>query len=196
MPNIDGIVIDSALVWDYFLENKKELESYIHKIASSTIFGTEIYITNTDGHPCFMVTQDEYTILEQEVHSKEECSATARELYDDYLTDRVVTILSGVSDGVDEDELTAMEIEDIIDEREGILDAAAMSFVLTVTDDNFVDVTGEEFDALIDDLKEHFLEYLYKKHGISVYRPMYLEFEDGTVELSEYPYEEMDFEEE
>ena len=44
-----------------------------------------------------------------------------------------------------------------------------------------------------DDIKEHVLEYIARKHRLPIYRPMYLEGEDGKDFYSEYPYEEMIF---
>ena len=79
--------------------------------------------------------------------------------------------------------------------REEELDSLIWDFVMgvfggdTYTD---FDCTGE----VLDDLKDHFLEYMYRKHGFDIYRPMVLEDEDGTEFFEEYPYEHMVFDDE
>ena len=79
----------------------------------------------------------------------------------------------------------------LIDEREEEIDAAVRDLV------NIVSVTGcyNLTDEAVDDLKDHFLEYMHRKLGISIYRPMYLEDADtGEDYFTEYPYDDMVFE--
>ena len=62
-----------------------------------------------------------------------------------------------------------------------------------------IDILGDSYfeddiDDAIVDVKEHMLEYMARKPGLLIYRPMYLEDEDGKDFYSEYPYEEMIFE--
>ena len=45
---------------------------------------------------------------------------------------------------------------------------------------------------MVEDVKEHLLEYFYRKHGLSVYRPMELEDDEGVF-IEDYPYECMEF---
>lgn len=81
-----------------------------------------------------------------------------------------------------EEELTH---EEIIEEREEELDVAIEDFVITVTDDS---VPLENYEEIIRDLKEHFLAYMYKKHGLEPFRPMILYDEDKTEHYEEFPY--------
>ena len=55
-------------------------------------------------------------------------------------------------------------------------------------------VAEDVIEEIADDVKEHTLEYIARRHGLPIYRPMYLEDEDGKDFYSEYPYEEMIFE--
>lgn len=98
-----------------------------------------------------------------------------------------------MTEEAEEDELTDLEIEDMISERESELDCAVWELLETVLQGVYCDDCCEDFDDMLDDLKEHFLEYMARKHDLPVYRPMILEYDDGTEELSEYPYEEMEF---
>lgn len=79
----------------------------------------------------------------------------------------------------------------LIDEREEEIDSAVREFVNIVSDTGCYNLT----DEAMDDLKEHFLEYMYRKWGIGIYRPMYLEDADtGEDYFTEYPYDDMVFE--
>ena len=114
-----------------------------------------------------------------------------KNIYETYLTDKVVATLSELDGG---ELLTDEEIEGIIDERECELDCAVSDFLMVVLHDYFDDLTTD-YAEICDDLKEHFLEYIARKHDLPVYRPMYLEYDDGD-EFEEYPYENMEFDDE
>ena len=80
------------------------------------------------------------------------------------------------------------EREDEIEERELELTEATEVFVNAVADDLQID------SEVIEECKEHFLEYLYRKFGLTIRRPMVLEDEEGEDFFEEYPYECMIFE--
>ena len=91
----------------------------------------------------------------------------------------------------DEDDLAQV----LIDEREDEIDAAVDDFLAVILQTN-----GYEYDSAIDeihdDAKEHFIEYLARKFKFEIYRPMYLEDENGEDFFEEYPYGCMEFEDE
>lgn len=146
----------------------------------------------TSTSPLVILRSSKNASYEETAVNAHDCQKTVEKIYDDYLTSKVIASLLGGDD--DSDDLTALDIEDMIDERESELDAAVYEFVMTAIQGAYFDDYTSDFDDICEDLKEHFLEYMARKHGLPVYRPMMLEYEDGTEEMSEYPYEDMEFE--
>lgn len=184
------ITIPASDVWSYFQDKREDLKSHMHQIAGNSEYGVEIYITEDCGLPSIVVTADDVQVYDETAVNEHDCQKTVENIYDEYLTSKAIEALSEE----DDDELTALEIEDMIDERESELDTAVYEFVMTAIQDAYYDDYTSDLDDICDDLKEHFLEYMARKHGLPVYRPMMLEYEDGTEEMSEYPYEDMEFE--
>ena len=184
------ITVSASDVWGYFQDAKEDMKSHMHQIAGNHEYGVEIFVTEDSGLPSIVVTADDVQVYEETAVNAHDCQKTVEKIYDDYLTSKVIASLSGVDD---DDDLTATDIEDMIDERETELDAAVYEFVMTALQGAYFDDYTSDFDDICEDLKEHFLEYMARKHGLPVYRPMMLEYEDGTEELSEFPYEDMEF---
>lgn len=182
------IIVDPSDVWDYFNEHIDELFGSMKMIADNSQYGIEIYLTETGNLPTIMVSADGEEIEEESCVSANDCVKTVQDFYDKYLSDGVVGILMG-EDG---DKTMSEELE-LIDEREAEIDDA-MYMLLDTLVSNLFDFV-EEPDELCEELKDHICEYLYQKYDISVYRPMYLECEDGTEEFAEYPYPEMELDE-
>lgn len=185
------ITVSASDVWHYFQENKEELQALMHQIAGSPEYGIAIYVTEDSGLPNIVVTSDDMQVYDETVVSEADCLSTVEKIYDDYLTAKVVTSLSAIVDG--DTEQNSLDIEDIISERETELDVAVYEFVLTALNGAYYDDSSANFDDMLEDCKEHFLEYLARKHELPVYRPMILEYEGGEEEMSEYPYEDMEF---
>jgi hypothetical protein len=126
---------------------------------------------------------DGNVICEEEVLSADECEARLTEIYELYLA----------SGGYDD---TSPE-QERIDEREEELDQATIDFLSVAIGEDFNNYDADTFGEIIEDCKEHFLEYLARKHSINVYRPMFLEdTETGEDYFTETPYEDMVFEDE
>ena len=85
----------------------------------------------------------------------------------------------------------------MIAERELELDDAFTMLLDTLIEEDLGLFFGAEADEILEDIKDHTLEYLYRKHGISVRRPMVLEDEETNEDFfEEYPYDSMVFEDE
>lgn len=182
------ITVAASEVWDYFQKHKAELEKSEHIIAENEEYGVEISITNEEGLPCFMVTADGYQYAEERAISANDCKETVETLYGDYLTEKFV-------DGADDE--SRLDQEDMIAERELELDDAFTMLLDTLIEEDLGLFFGAEADEILEDIKDHTLEYLYRKHGISVRRPMVLEDEEnGEDFFEEYPYDSMVFEDE
>lgn len=182
------ITVSASDIWGYFQDNIEDLKSHMHQIADNSEYGVEIYITDDCGLPSIVVTADDAQVYDETAVNEHDCQKTVEKIYDEYLTSKIIETLA-----MDDDKLSALEIEDMIDERESELDAAVYEFVITAIQGAYFDDYTSDFDDICEDLKEHFLEYMARKHGLPIYRPMMLEYEDGTEEMSEYPYEDMEF---
>lgn len=120
-----------------------------------------------------------------------ECERSVLHLYQCYLRDH-----KDEEDSEEDCDDTPEFCEDEISEREEWLDQAVMDFLEAVIGDDFQMYEPDALGDLVEDCKDHFLEYLARKHSVPVFRPMLLEDEDGNDYYSEYPYEEMEFEDE
>lgn len=177
------ITVAPSDVWGYFHAHKDKFGSDMYLIAESGDGLTGIYITEQDGDPQFIVESSNEVIDEDMAVTKIDCEETAKKLYADYL-------------GYDaDDDLPLYDEEEnekeTINEREEELDLIFQNLVLDILGDNYPE---DNIDDITDDIKEHVLEYMARRHGLTIYRPMFLEDEDGVDFYSEYPYEEMIFE--
>lgn len=184
------IIIEPKKLWDYYLQRKSSLESTMFEIANNEQYGIAVYLSENEQHqPCITVEADDSEVYSERIVSETDAEKTCSKIYDEYLSDKVVDILTEMAN--DEEE-SLLEQQDAIEEREMELDIAVSEFISAVLGgDAYLD--GEDFDDVIEDCKDHFLEYLARKHGLDIFRPMVLEDEDGEDFYEEYPYECMEF---
>lgn len=186
-----SIIIEASDVWSYFHKNKAKLETAMEAIAENPDYGVVIYLSSSeDGLPLFTVTADEYQYDEEAAVSDSDCKHTAQKLYDQYLTEK---FLESELDGCDDGSL--FNIEDQIAEREWELDDVVALLISTATEEDNLSF-GNDFDEILEDVKDHVLEYLARKHELIIRRPMMLEDENGEEFFEEYPYECMVFDDE
>ena len=178
-------------VWDFFYENKEHLQrdGVMMLLAANDEYGTSIYISEEDGLPQFVVLMEDDPVFQTEVLTKAECSKTAAELYDKYLTAAVV------SEYIDKDIPADDEDEEedklsVIDHREQELYDAAYNFLADTIGNDY---SPTVIEGVVQDFLDHSLEYLYRKHKIEAYRPMFLEDDKGEF-FEEFPYASMVFE--
>ena len=200
----EEISVPASEVWEYFQKNKNDLKSRMHMIAENKEFGIEVYVTEEHDLPNIVVTADDMQIISNNAINENDCYNVVSEVYDNFLTERVV---SAVGYGADYDSYDKgfdgyngyyndkIEERECIEDREDELHYAISDFLTTV-------LRGSTFEdditavSLEDDCLEHFIEYIARKHGIDVYRPMYIQYEGEDVEYCEYPYEVLEFEDE
>ncbi len=186
------IIIEPYELWDYLEEQDKtgQLDNVIYDIAHNEEFGTTVYVTKgCNGKFCISVEADDVEIYSDDICNREEAEKICKQVYDDYLTDRVIEIIMEMQ------EESQLEQEDEIELREEELSELTLQFIMDILGgDTYFDGIG--LDKIVDDCKEHFLEYLSRKHELSIYRPMILEDENGDDFFEEYPYECMIFEDE
>lgn len=186
------IIIEPPALWGYLQEQDKKglLDNIMYEIANNKEYGVTVYVTKDDeGRYCITVEADDNEVYSDFIYDNKDAEEICGKVYDNYLTDRVVERL------MDLEEDSAFGQADMIELREEELDELAASFIMEVLGgDTYFD--GVDFDDIVDDCKEHFLEYMARKHGLAVYRPMILEDEDGEDFFEEYPYECMEFDDE
>ena len=191
------ISVQSSGVWDYFQKNRQKLKTHMHQIARELDYGIEIFVTEESGCPSIVVTADDSQIYEEVVVDEKDCEETVAKVYNRYLTHNSIlsTMIGDEDEEYEEGQMSELEIQETIEDRELELDDAVYAFLASAVGSYYdTDIANKNIDDIVDDLKEHFLEYIARKHNLPVYRPMFLEFEDGVEELCEYPYENMEFE--
>lgn len=173
------ITVAPSDVWGYFYANKDKFGSDMYLIAESDDGLTGIYIAEQDGDPQFIVEDCNEVIDEDMAITKTSCEETARRLYSEYL-------------GYDEYDMSkdAENEQGLIEEREDELSVMFENLLFDLLPHTSEDTLNE----ISEDVKEHTLEYIARKFGLPIYRPMYLTDENGEDFFSEYPYEEMVFE--
>lgn len=189
------IILKPHEVWKYYIKHKADIENTMYEIASNESYGIVIYLSeDVNGVACITVNADDSEVYSESVVNDIDCQKTVSKIYDNYLTDKVIELLDALAfeeAGADE---SLLEQEDSIAEREEELDGLVYDFVFGVLGDSAYDYGVEfEFDDMLEDIKDHFLEYMFRKYELPIYRPMVLEDENGDDFFEEYPYESMVF---
>ena len=182
---MDNIVLYPSGVWEYFQNHKDELKDNMLKIAESPNGSWEVWISSEDDNLRIIVTDMDDDIIDVGwATSESECKEVTCDIYACY-----ISYFEGDEDNTDsEDDYINKEI---IAEREDEIDVLFRNMLFDLLDKS---VAEDVIEEIADDVKEHTLEYIARRHGLPIYRPMYLEDEDGKDFYSEYPYEEMIFE--
>ena len=182
-----NIIIEAQDVWAYFQEHNAELLHNMVMVAENDDFDVAIYLTNDYGELILVIESSNFQNIEFRIDNEASCEITVADIYDKYLTDKIIETIAE-----DEEMLNSYEPEEEMEVRDADID----SFIFRLLEDLFADepiIHSELIDDVVRDCKEHFLEYLYRKHGLSVYRPMELEDDEGVF-IEDYPYECMEFE--
>lgn len=189
-----NIIVEASDVWGYFMSHKETLESQMKLIAENEAYGIEIYLSAIDDLATITVLADDEEVYEEQAGNVADCRTVVNEVYDTYLSSNALNALTDGWLSKNDEELDAAEEMDDIEERELELDEAVYGLMDAFVP-NLFDVEDDP-DDVYEGLKDCICEYLYKRHGISVYRPMYLEDDDGSDFFTEYPYPEIDFDDE
>lgn len=196
------IFVTPEEMWSYFQEKKDVLQSgNMIGIASNELAGIEVFLECDNGHPLFSVYIDDEFEYSEMAMDEVDCRYTVGRIYDDYIRNYIRNYigkeLDEIVEDVEEEEIPASTatIEDEIYERDVELDDALIDFLNVVLEKSTYSFLSFSDDEL-QDMKDHFLEYIARKYDIDIYRPMYLEGENGTEEFFEYPYGEISYEDE
>ena len=182
------IILQPYECWDYAMENADELLGENHIIATEYDFGVEILISVHDHLPAFEVYADDDLIYSTFALNQDDCVEVVEELYNDYLDDFLSTVT--LNQFKNEEDMIEKERE-AIEVQESAIDLAI---------EDFLDIVCEGFDNAsftdwqLEDIKDHFCEYVARKFDVRVYRPMYLTDAQGYDFYVDYTYGSMIFE--
>lgn len=195
------INVEAKNVWEVFQRERESLLDSMKEIASAEAIGSAIYLTNEGGIPVIVVYVDDDEVRAEPCYGPADCEATVKDIYDTFLNESgVVNALLGDDDGNPDDDdgyFSTFEKDSQIEDREDELSLAVSDFIDIACPYGTLDIlTNAEFDEMIEDVKDHFCEYLARKWNVPVKRPMYLEDDDGTDFFTLYPYESMVFDDE
>ena len=189
-----GVVYKPDEVWSYFVDNCEDMviQGEEHMIAESDEY--KIYITSSEDCTTGIVrvydTPDE-DLISEDLFGEVECEEIIQNIYDEFIN---------TCKTKDTKSLFEEHKDEILDSEDNLTDAVtyfiheAVSATVptcrlsTMKDD--LGITDEE----IEEAKNHFLEYLYIKLGIDLYRPMIVQFDDGE-KFFEHPYSHLELNE-
>lgn len=188
-----GVVCEPSEVWDYFVDNCDDMviQGEEHMIAESDEY--KIYLCSSDDCTTGIIhvydTPDEDMVAE-DIFGEVECESVVSKAYKEF----------GIYKEKDIKNLFEEHRDEIVDSEENLTDAvtyflheAVLSTIpscklRSIKED--LGITDDEIEAM----KNHFMEYIYIKFGIDLYRPMVVQFEDGE-KFFEHPYSHLDLDE-
>lgn len=179
---MNNVLVRPFDVWAYFHAHKSEFTNDMQLIASTSDGSIGIYLTEDNGSPLFIVEEADDVIDEDEAITKVDCEETAERLYEEYLDPTEDDDISDITDRLK---------DDIIEKREDELNDYFQNLIMDILGSEY---SEDNVEDIAEDIKERVLEYMARRYGVKLYRPMWLEDADGEF-FSEYPYEEMVFDE-
>lgn len=192
------IIVSADKVWELFQQEKTKLRTTLKEIANNPEFGVVVYLTsdgeNGKENPDIIVYKENDEFYEETCFGKEDCEDAIRRIYEQYLSDKIASLIEEDEqpEDMDDEEYTDMEIE----WRETEIDNALYDFLDIVLEGDIDDSARAVKQEFFIDVKEHILEYLARKWEFDIRRPMYLEDESGEEFYSEYPYSLLEFDDE
>lgn len=171
-------------VWGYYRSHVEELKEKTKVVAYNLDFDTEIHICDGNGVLDVYVYLDNQEVVTEEALNAAETERLMTELYDTYIYDAENFVKSRAL------QMETDEEEELIEERELELDDAAYEFLVSILGESF-SISSKDTQEMLENLKDCVCPMLYEKHGINVYRPMYIADEDGKEEFCLYPYSEI-----
>ena len=197
------IVYDPEEIWEVFQDEKIDIAEHRLLVAENDDFQVylDCMISQSLEYVGMMVIQSgEYVIEEDFFEDEKECNDIFEKAFINYILIETSTVVEetetekkeNVYDTIyDKDGKLNIFYVDEIEQREGDLSLAVINFIDAISDTQMsYALTDEE----VDEIKDHFIEYLYRKFGLSIYRPMELVMDNGDEVYEEYPYPKLRFE--
>ena len=196
-----NIHLKPTQVWPFFEENKARLAQEMVAIAENEETEHSVYLTEENDRPLLSVYKEDKKLYEEPAVSEKDCEATAKQIYLKYLFPLVISSPKYSFDDADQSdedlELSPEEelqnCEDAIYEREDELSFAMQDFLEVLLNcknqKQMMELYGED---IIESVLDSFCRVLAEEHLISVYRPTWVADEDGYDNFVEYPYLDVD----
>lgn len=202
-----NICVQPEKVWSFFYKNIDRLSDEMVVVAENEDTQYAVYLTEDSGYPLFCVCRgDAGPEYEEGAINEKDCADTAKRCYFSYLFPVCVNTEKsypeqheGKEDKTDEHEvddsltMTEQDMLDIIYERDDELQLALCDFLSVVLGEyrDGTDVQSQYSPSTINEILDHFLEYLADEYGTPVYRPMLMKDDKtGSDIYVEYPYNE------
>lgn len=197
------IYIPTPKIWDYYYDNRFRLWNEEDMVARNDETGVVLTVSGDGRFPeLTLYNKDDIDFEWKEVHTREECNATAVALITQYVLpepekeeessekDEKMPEKKQVNEKTDAKDEVDDDLVDLIYEREDELRLAAGDFLMTVLYEKTADAISDEFGKdFIPKVVDDFLQYLRDKHEISVYRPTIVHNEKtGEDEVDYFPY--------
>lgn len=190
MDNVK-IYVKPEDVWYFYLNNIQKLKEVQAKIAENTETAYTIFLTEDAGFATITVYRYENQIDEDFLVNKIDCESVVKATYNKYLYPVTVSADKAENDKKNGEEDNTpddpMAPDDEIYQREDELHMAALDFMEVVLGCDREELEGEYHDV-VNDIVDYVCERLADEHMISIYRPMWVQEEDGSESYVEYPY--------
>lgn len=188
-------------VWPFFVYNKARLENEMVAIAENVETNHSVYLTEENGCPILSVYKEDTKLYEEPAVSEKDCEETTKRIYLKYLFPVVINSpkYNFCDDNEDEHEpeLTPDEeiqlCEDTIYERDDELMMATQDFLEVLLNcSSPVEMTEMYGEYIVEEILESICRVLADDHLISVYRPQWVKDENGVENFVEFPYLDID----
>lgn len=197
----ERVLVTPEEAWDYFADYGDDVMGEEIKMAENLDYGVEIYATGIWGADGQFMAEIDVNIdgnleVQEWASDRETFISETGGIFDTYLGQELI---NHMVDWDVPEELSPEEEKMAIEDREDELDNAVIAlleeFAPELSDWDYIggDSDGKsDIEEIIDSLKDLICEFLYKKFEVSVYRPMFVEDEDGKDVFLEYPYPEIE----
>lgn len=188
---------EASEIWGMFQKRKEYFRTHMEIIAENPEFEVVIYLSEEDRGttmlPSIVVCIEQNEVYSEAAVNEHDCEQTVKKIYFEYLNEeRLINMMLEEDDEVDEHERAFLEDE--IEKRDGELYDAVDLLLDKFLNESLDKIVGyADADNIRTETVDHLCEYLYTEHGLSVYRPMFLEDEDGEDFFEEFPYDCMIF---
>ena len=188
---------EASEIWEMFQKRKEYFRTHMEIIAENPEFEVVIYLSEEDRGttmlPSIVVCIEQNEVYSEAAVNEHDCEQTVKKIYFEYLNEeRLINMMLKEDDEVDEHERALLEDE--IEQRDCELYDAVDLLLDTFLNEGLDRIVGyADADNIRTEVVDHLCEYLYTEHGLSVYRPMFLEDEDGEDFFEEFPYDCMIF---
>ena len=192
--------IATSKIWPYFQANRTRLAQNEDLIAENKKTGFKLYLSTYGTYPYFVVYDElDFEVIRKTAYTQEECSAVSVFLIGNYIVapqnqpnkEPKKEVRDEVNPDIpppsEEDE--EQKINDTIYQREDELTLAMADFLAVACGEDDAPTILQAYGVkMVNDALDHFLQYMYDEHKLSIYRPSILQNEKGEDEYCEFPY--------